>query len=122
MASVGPGLCSQGIQKIRELAEQIAHRAGDHLRLANAIYWVAWTHGGWVGQPGENMDADPSCPELADPGAHFLQLADALEEHQEVAAIRDAYIALIEDSAVAYLEGRPMPDYEYQQDGFPKRT
>jgi|SRR5713101_5751594 len=105
-------LCTKGLALIRDLTEAIVHGRGDPLRLANQIYWVAWEHGGWVGQPGEDAEAPPTCPDLADPGAEFLQLADALECHQDNADARDAYIALIRDAAEAFLAGRPTPEWQ----------
>jgi hypothetical protein len=83
MGSREDDLCRAGRTRIEELAKAIAARNSGLLRLANEIYWTAWQHGAWIGQPGERMDDEATCPELAEAGAEFLQLADALEQYQD---------------------------------------
>ena len=114
-------LCAKGSARIGELTQAIVQGGGDSLRLANEIYWTAWQHGAWVGQPGEIMSAEATCPELADPGAEFLQLADALERYQDKADGRAAYGALIREAAKAYLGGQQFPDWEDRGEPVPWR-
>ncbi len=92
--------------KVRELVKSLVKGRGDPMRLCYAIFRAAWNHGGWVGQPGEQMSAKASCPELAIPGAEFLQLAEALERHQDNVEASMAYLELIKDAAGAFFSGR----------------
>lgn len=115
-------LCAKGLTQIRGLAESIVQGRADPMQLANSIYWVAWEHGAWVGQPGEDMDAEPTCPDLADPGAEFLQLADGLERYQDNAEARNAYVALIRETGEALLAGKPGPEWENRGDPVPWRS
>jgi hypothetical protein len=117
---VAPEHCAEGSARIHELATAILRGEGDPMRLANQIYGTATAFGAWYGRPG-NIWADASCPELAEPGVEFLQLADALKLHQDKPEGRAAYGELIREVAEAYLSGRPFPEWHDRGDPVPWR-
>jgi hypothetical protein len=89
--------CETARTEIRRIALEIRDGVADPLRAANAIYWAAWNAGAWKD--------DSACGELADPGAEFLQLADALERYQDDSEVRRVWQDLIREAAEAYLTG-----------------
>jgi hypothetical protein len=96
--------CEQPRQKIRQIAQEIVRRAVDPLTAANSIYGIAWESGAW--------EDNSACEGLAEAGAEFLQLADALEESQEQPDVKLAWQNLIREAADAYLAGRAWPDWK----------
>jgi hypothetical protein len=106
--------CETARTEIRRIALEIRDGAADPLRAANAIYWAAWNAGAWKD--------DSACGELADPGAEFLQLADALERYQDDSERRRLWQDLIREAAKAYLTGAAWPDWQDTGSGLPKRV
>jgi len=106
--------CETATTEIRRIALAIRDGAADPLRAANAIYWAAWKAGAWKD--------DSACGELADPGAEFLQLADALERYQDDSERRRVWQDMIREAAKAYLTGAAWPDWHDTGFGLPKRV
>lgn len=96
--------CERGLAEARELAARIVRGEGDPMRLANAIYWAGWNNGGFAG-PSD----DPTCPELNDVAAEFVQLVDSVVIYPDKAASKPELEALIRQAAEAFLEGKPFP-------------
>jgi len=100
-----PDDCERGLAEARQLAEKIVRGEGEPMQLANAIYWAGWNNGGFAG-PSD----DPTCPELNDVAATFVQLVDILEIYQDKVKAKSWLVAQIREAAEAYLEGKPWPE------------
>ena len=99
-----PGLpCTDAFRLVRAFAEALAVGQADPKRGSNDIYWAAWHAGAWA-------DGSP-CPELADWGSEFLQLADALDQYAGQVRATATLHELIRDAAIAVGKGLPLPNW-----------
>jgi hypothetical protein len=95
---------------MRDLARQIVSGGSDPMGLAHEIHYVT------------TYEADPDCPvELRDQGWEFFDLYEHCWIHQDKAESKAAYESLIREAAEAFLDGRPLPEWQDRGGSVPWR-
>ncbi|HEY1455317.1 MAG TPA: hypothetical protein VGG31_02375 [Candidatus Dormibacteraeota bacterium] len=97
-----PDDCERGLAEARDLAQRIVGGEGDALRLADAIYWAGYLHGGFADEPG-----GPACQELGDVAGEFVQLTASVHISKNYSEATRKAALRIREVAEAFLEGRP---------------